>query len=773
MARIPFPSRISTRIGIIIVLMAGGFAVVMGIVLTRSLDEVLAEQEVRNLENTAIAQQQSLAGILGDAAQSLRFVAGLRSTRRIAGATGAAGTATRGDLPLAGGPGAAEDPLWQLLRAKPDYLGARLVAEVPGGLALMGVERTTAGLTSIPWQRVEGGKWPPGWASFASDRSDAVFFSWRSTPTAPAQAPHPRAVLTGWIALPGDPRHAKALAIDLDLDAGLARLSAALPPEWTYVVADEQGKIVFRARHPLAAGESLLLSQLDPRLGGLADPTGRGVMQAFPADRGTGGSFFTVQRVPLEGGARPRALTLLLGVAARSSDPALQAARLQVLLLSLAFLFVLAFVTVLAARYFLLPLRQIVSAIRRFAAADPVPPPLPTEAQDELGVVARAFQGMMHEVLSKTQELRESEMRYRLILGAAGDGIFGFDADLRLTFINPAASAMLGYPPGALLGASLHRVHPARNGGAESQCPLCAKARAGSVAQGIQLFRHSDGRGINVEFVSTPLQDGARLAGGVLVFKDVTEREQLQRMKEEFVSTVSHELRTPMTSVLGSLQLVLGGAAGEVPPELRELLDIALDNGERLVRIINDILDVDKLESGKMELELAQVSLAGVVTRSLEAMQPLAEQSGVRLEADSPLPDCWVRADRERLLQVATNLISNAVKFSPRGATVRLSLKRDGQAARVSIADQGPGVPAEFRDRIFQKFAQADASDRRTRGGTGLGLSICKAIVEQHGGRIGFDSTPGHGARFYFDLPLAHEPSSGTAAHPDVTALGA
>lgn len=774
MLRLPFPTRISTRIGIIIVLMAGAFAVVMGIVLTRSLDEVLADLEVRNLDDAAAAQQQALSSVLGEAGQSLRFLAGLRSTQRIAGDSQSGGASAGDRSAPAGGPGTAEDPLWQMLRTKPDYLSVRIVTEGSGGLAVTGVERTRAGLARIAPHRIEGGRWPPtGEARASGGPDDAVVFTWRSATDTPAPAARSQAVLTGWIALTGAARQPRFLAIDLDLDAALNRLAAGLPSTWTYLVADGHGRIVFRARPPLPAGESLLLGQLDPRLTGLAESGGQGVMEILPADHPAGGSFFTVRRVPLEGGNRPRTLTLLLGVAARNSDPSLQAARLKVLLLSLAFIFALAFVTVLAARYFLQPLRQIVSAIRRFGAADRDPPSLPTGTHDELGVVARAFQGMMREVSAKTEALRTSEMRYRLILGAAGDGILGFDADLRLTFINPAASTLLGYASAELLGAGLHRMHSAPEGGGEPQCPLCAKARDGVTDQGIQLFRHADGRPLHVEYVSTPLRDGTQLAGGVLVFKDVTEREQLQRMKQEFISTVSHELRTPMTSVLGSLQLVLGGTAGEVPAEMRELLEIALGNGERLVRIINDILDMDKLESGKMELRLASVALAGVVTRSLEAMQPLAEQEGVRLEAEAPLPECWVRADPERLVQVATNFISNAVKFSPRGGRVRLSIRSDGELARVTVADEGPGIPAEFRCRIFQKFAQADSSDRRTRGGTGLGLSICKAIVEQHSGRIGFDSTPGHGANFYFDLPLSQGSPSGTAAPAGAAAAGA
>ena len=239
----------------------------------------------------------------------------------------------------------------------------------------------------------------------------------------------------------------------------------------------------------------------------------------------------------------------------------------------------------------------------------------------------------------------------------------------------------------------------------------------------------------------------------VAVIRDITERRRVEAMKDEFVSTVSHELRTPLTSIAGSLGLLAGGAAGELPDRAARLIGIAHSNSQRLVRLINDILDVEKLESGKLELTLAELDLHDIARRSIEGLSGYADQLGVTLGL-APGGAAPVRGDADRLIQVVTNLLSNAAKFSPRGGTIRVSVNPEGRIARLSVADQGPGIPENFRSRIFGKFAQADATDTRAKGGTGLGLAIAREIAERHGGRLWFESVPGEGATFYLDLPL-------------------
>ncbi|MFQ5631138.1 MAG: response regulator, partial [bacterium] len=243
----------------------------------------------------------------------------------------------------------------------------------------------------------------------------------------------------------------------------------------------------------------------------------------------------------------------------------------------------------------------------------------------------------------------------------------------------------------------------------------------------------------------------------VAIVRDITERKRVERMKNEFVSTVSHELRTPLTSIRGALGLITGGVAGELPSKARSLLDIAYNNSERLVRLINDILDIEKIESGMMNFKIEPMQLMPLVEQAVEANRAYGKEFGVRIAIEQSLSGIKVKADSDRLIQVMTNLLSNAVKFSPADGTVKVSVSRHAQSIRVAITDQGNGIPEEFRDTIFQKFAQADSSDTRQKGGTGLGLNICKAIIERLGGKIDFETKTGVGATFYFDLPEWHE----------------
>jgi signal transduction histidine kinase len=235
---------------------------------------------------------------------------------------------------------------------------------------------------------------------------------------------------------------------------------------------------------------------------------------------------------------------------------------------------------------------------------------------------------------------------------------------------------------------------------------------------------------------------------------DVTERKEVERLKAEFVATVSHELRTPLTALIGALGLLDRQVAGKLPPEAEPFLGMARQNSERLAALINNILDIEKIESGHMGFRLDDVPVRALLERAVSLNAPYAEKFGVRFELTQAPVGAVVSGDEDRLLQVLTNLMSNAVKYSSAGSSVMLSAAiRDG-LVRIAVADRGPGVPEEFRERIFSKFAQADGSDTRRKGGTGLGLSISRAIVEKLGGTMGYDSVSGKGATFYFELPL-------------------
>lgn len=235
-----------------------------------------------------------------------------------------------------------------------------------------------------------------------------------------------------------------------------------------------------------------------------------------------------------------------------------------------------------------------------------------------------------------------------------------------------------------------------------------------------------------------------------------TERKRLERLKDEFVSTVSHELRTPLTSIAGSLGLLMGTVTRELSAPAARLLKIAHSNSERLVRLINDILDIEKLESGRVCFDMQQVDLCPLVGHAVDAMQELARNLGVNVRVESTGEAvAYVRADSDRLVQVITNLLSNAIKFTVARSEVVVMIEKqeDTPTVRFSVRDHGTGIPADFRSRIFERFAQADATNARLKGGTGLGLSIVKQIVDRLGGQVGYFDATGGGTVFYVELP--------------------
>ncbi|MEO5737574.1 MAG: PAS domain S-box protein, partial [Variovorax sp.] len=253
-------------------------------------------------------------------------------------------------------------------------------------------------------------------------------------------------------------------------------------------------------------------------------------------------------------------------------------------------------------------------------------------------------------------------------------------------------------------------------------------------------------------------RDEGKVVGFFSLGTDITELRRIDRMKTEFVSTVSHELRTPLTSIRGSLGLISGGVVGALPEAAKNLVAIAQTNCERLIRLINDILDSEKIESGKMRLDLKVMDISELAAQALAANEGFAAQHGIKIALHVPPEPLQVRIDGDRIMQVLTNLLSNAMKFSPPQATVDVTLLRVPAGVRVEVTDHGPGIPEEFRERIFQKFSQADSSDTRQKGGTGLGLNISRALVEKMDGHIGFDSQAGQGTTFYFELPEWKDP---------------
>ena len=349
----------------------------------------------------------------------------------------------------------------------------------------------------------------------------------------------------------------------------------------------------------------------------------------------------------------------------------------------------------------------------------------------------------------------ENELRLRQITDAVPALIACVDAGQRFVFHNRAYEEVFGLTAQQIRGKTLREVMGEQL--YETVRRHVDQALAGEEVSYEQTHSLAEGQARDYAMNYFPRYGEGVLREQVVGFytlgTDITEMKRLSRMKSEFVSSVSHELRTPLTSIRGSLGLVAGGVAGAVPEAVRNLVDIAKNNCERLIRLINDILDSEKIESGQMRLALQVVALQPLLQQTLAANEGFANQHGVTLQLHAPDEPMLVNIDTDRITQVLTNLVSNAVKFSPRSAAVNITLSRRHKSVRIEVRDHGPGIPDEFRPRIFQKFSQADSSDSRLKGGTGLGLAISKAIIERLGGDIGFTSTVGEGSNFFFELP--------------------
>ncbi len=359
---------------------------------------------------------------------------------------------------------------------------------------------------------------------------------------------------------------------------------------------------------------------------------------------------------------------------------------------------------------------------------------------------------------------RESDLRWRVVFDTAVDGIITVNEDGIIEQANSAMTRIFQVPNVELIGKHITALAPAkhaeRNGLAFRQVTRGAAIKPGQFWEVV--CQRGDGSKFPIEFTMSEmhLPSGRRFT---CVIRDITERKKIDRMKDELVSTVSHELRTPMTAIVGALGLVRSGAVGEVPPKALNLIEMAHRNCNRLVRLLNDILDLGRIGSGEIQIRMAKIDLARAVSDSVALQRAQAEQKKVALDLRLP-ESAPVRADSDRIAQVVNNLVSNALKYSPPGGTIRILVEQDGSTYRTIVEDQGPGIPESFKADIFKRFARADSSDSRVKEGTGLGLAICKLIVERHGGTIGFESTEGQGATFFFDLPGAAEPAFESAA---------
>jgi PAS domain S-box-containing protein len=380
--------------------------------------------------------------------------------------------------------------------------------------------------------------------------------------------------------------------------------------------------------------------------------------------------------------------------------------------------------------------------------------------------VARALE-LAHELLQmRTLQRDSAEMTvaarslademFRLAVEACPNGMLMYDASCKILMVNSEIEKQFGYARSELIGQPVAILVPERYRlqHARHHQHFMLKPETRRMETALERFgRRKDGTEFPVEVGLNPIHDGEELMV-LSVFVDLTERKRTERLKDEFVATVSHELRTPLTSIAGALGLLIGQWAKHMPESAARLLTIAHANSQRLGRLINDILDMERIESGRVVFNLRRVDVRALVAQIIEDNLGYAINHGVRIELDAQSTDADANADPDRLFQAVANLLSNAIKFSPPGEEVHVAVANNGDDLRITVRDHGPGIPDDFKPHVFEKFTQADATDSRQKGGTGLGLSIAKQIVERLNGEVGFQDAPGGGAIFYIDLPV-------------------
>ena len=359
---------------------------------------------------------------------------------------------------------------------------------------------------------------------------------------------------------------------------------------------------------------------------------------------------------------------------------------------------------------------------------------------------------MRIENLEQERALNKSERRYKMLLETASDAFFLHDLNGKILDVNNEACHSLGYTRDELLSLSVTDIMNSDATGRPNLDWTALKDGEKAQLEGIHIRKDGTTFPVDVSLGAIHVEDSTLLS---VIVRDITERKRIERMKDEFISTVSHELRTPLTSIRGALGLITGGAAGETSQQLQELLTIANNNTERLLFLINDILDIQKIESGELEMKTDEIELIPFLKQAIQDNSSYAEQYGVMTSLDYTVDkNIIINGSKDRLMQVMANLLSNAYKFSHANGSVEISVTENkDNIVRVSVVDYGEGITEEFKPRLFDKFTQQDSSDTRNKGGTGLGLNISKAIIEKHGGVFGFSSNLKKGSTFYFDLP--------------------
>ncbi len=385
-------------------------------------------------------------------------------------------------------------------------------------------------------------------------------------------------------------------------------------------------------------------------------------------------------------------------------------------------------------------MKLLIENIKRLSANQPLKESI--KGTDEIAQLDEAFRKM-------ASSLAEATRKERAVIDNAMDVICSITPDGKFQAVNPAALQVWGHEPESLLQTRLSSlIVPADFEQTQSSVQEIISTQGSGCFE--NRIKHKDATIRDMQWSVIWSSNEKAL---FCVVRDISERKRIDQLKRDFVAMISHDLRTPLTSIQGFLSLLSVGAYGELTKDGNHSLNVTEANIERLINLVNNLLDIEKMESGMLQLEMAPASIRSVIDRSVQSVEGFATQQKVKLEIEEDSVDSIVDVDADRLVQVVVNLLSNAIKFSPKNETVVVGAhKRDDGTVEVSVSDRGRGVPDELKESIFERFKQVELDDERQRGGSGLGLAICKAIIERHGGEIGVNSQPTQGSRFWFTV---------------------
>ena len=410
-------------------------------------------------------------------------------------------------------------------------------------------------------------------------------------------------------------------------------------------------------------------------------------------------------------------------------------------------------ITLVVSQRIVTPIRQVTGAARAIGRGE-FEQEIPVTSSDEVGILAEEFNSMRWNLKSAVGKLTEEEKKMTAIVNSIAEGLILVDPNNRILYINPAAERLLDLSQDSIDKDITELIHNDELIQIE-QAP--SKNENANFVSEITLIHHDEK--LVLRTIASPfLDENGQTLGTVYLFDDITREKEIDQMKSDFISLVSHELRTPLTSIIGFVSFILDGKAGEINDKQRNSLVRVQRQSKRLAALINDLLDISRIESGRIQMEQAPISILDIVTQRIDEIRPQADEKSIQLNLTAPESVPQIFGDEARMGQVFTNLIGNAIKFTPNNGEVSVKVEADGNLLHVEVIDTGPGIPPEERQKIFDKFYQLSDISTRQQGGSGLGLSISKSIVEAHGGKLWIDDgNQGKGSNFQFVLPLVRE----------------